>query len=224
MKKRGNSRIYKDFIKFALRFLTFLYLCIILTKLKTSVKPSHSLKTKGEKNMKSSKVLFITQAGVIAAIYVVLTLLAASLNLANGAIQVRFSEALTILPFLTPAAIPGVTLGCLISNIITGCHILDIVFGTLATLIGALGSYYIGRLFKKSGNSLLRLAAPLPPIISNTLIIPLILTFAYKFPDGIPFLMLTVGIGEVLSCMVLGLILLSPLLALKDRLFNAKKA
>ena len=165
--------------------------------------------------MKSSKVLFITQAGVIAAIYVILTLLAASLNLANGAIQVRFSEALTILPFLTPAAIPGVTLGC---------HILDIVFGTLATLIGALGSYYIGRLFKKSGNNLLRLAAPLPPIISNTLIIPLILTFAYKFPDGIPFLMLTVGIGEVLSCMVLGLILLSPLLALKDRLFNAKKA
>ena len=65
------------------------------------------------------QVLFLTQAGVIAALYVVLTLLANAFGLANYAIQVRFSEALTILPFFTPAAIPGITIGCLISNIVT---------------------------------------------------------------------------------------------------------
>ena len=70
--------------------------------------------------MRDKKVIYITQAGVIAALYVVLTLMANALGLANYAIQVRFSEALTILPFFTPAAIPGLFVGCLLSNILTG--------------------------------------------------------------------------------------------------------
>ena len=76
--------------------------------------------------MRDKKVLFITQASMIAALYVVLTLLANALGLANYAIQIRFSEALTILPFFTPAAIPGLTIGCLLSNLLTGCMPLDI--------------------------------------------------------------------------------------------------
>ena len=71
--------------------------------------------------MRNKKVLFLTQAAVIAAIYVVLTIFISAFNLASGAIQVRISEALTILPFFTPAAIPGLAIGCLLSNLLTGC-------------------------------------------------------------------------------------------------------
>ena len=111
------------------------------------------------------KTFFIAQAGVIAAIYTVLTMIAAGFDLASGAIQVRFSEALTILPFFTPAAVPGLTLGCLISNLVTGCALPDIIFGSLATFIGAFGSYHLRRN---------RFLVSLPPIVSNMLIIPFI--------------------------------------------------
>ena len=89
------------------------------------------------------KTLYLVHAAVIAALYVVLTLLANALGLANYAIQVRFSEALTILPFFTPAAIPGLFVGCILSNLLTGCMPLDVVFGSLATLAGALGTYFL---------------------------------------------------------------------------------
>ena len=88
--------------------------------------------------MKKNQTLFLTQAAMIATIYVVLTGIAAGFDLANGAIQVRFSEALTVLPFFTPAAVPGLTIGCLLSNILFSGNIFDIIFGTLATLLGAL--------------------------------------------------------------------------------------
>ena len=153
---------------------------------------------------------YITQAALIAAAYTVLTLLAAGFDLASGAIQVRFSEALTILPFFTPAAVPGLAIGCLISNLITGCLLPDIIFGTLATLIGAVGTYAL------RGN---RYLCALPPIISNALIIPFILSYAYHIPGSIPFFMFTVGAGEFLSCMVLGQILLSALTKVRGRVF-----
>ena len=132
-------------------------------------------------------------------------------GLASGAVQVRFSEALTILPFFTPAAIPGLTIGCLLSNILTGCALPDIVFGTLATLLGAIGSYALRRN---------RFLCALPPIISNTLIIPFVLTYAYHIPGGIPLFMLTVGLGEVISCMGLGQLLLQALLPFRGKLFD----
>ncbi len=144
---------------------------------------------------------FVTQAGVIAALYVCFTLLTNALGLANGAIQVRFSEALTILPVFTPAAIPGLFVGCLISNILTGCIPYDIIFGSLATLLGAFGTYYIYKITKKA------LLAPIAPIVANTIIVPLILTYAYQIPGGIPYFMLTVGFGEVISCGILGYLL-----------------
>ena len=84
----------------------------------------------------NKKTTFIVHAAVIAALYVVLTLIANALGLANHAIQIRISEALTILPLFTPAAIPGLFIGCILANFLTGCLIWDIVFGSLATLLG----------------------------------------------------------------------------------------
>lgn len=160
--------------------------------------------------MKKSKVLFVTQAAMIAALYVVLTLIANALGLSSQAIQVRFSEALTILPFFTAAAIPGLFVGCLISNLLTGAIIWDIVFGSLATLLGAVGTY----LLRKH-----KWMAPLPPILANTVIVPFILYFAYQIPGSIPFFMLTVGVGEVISCGLLGMLLLNLLNRYKKVLF-----
>ena len=158
----------------------------------------------------SKKTAHITQAALIAALYTVLTMVAAGFDLASGAIQVRFSEALTIMPFFTPAAIPGLTLGCLLSNILTGCVLPDVIFGTLATLLGALGSCAL----RKN-----RFLCAIPPIVSNALIIPFVLTYAYHIPGGIPFFMLTVGLGELISCMGLGQLLLQALLPFRGRLF-----
>ena len=165
-------------------------------------------------NTKDNKTFYIAQAAVIAAIYTVLTMIAAGFDLASGAIQVRFSEALTILPFFTPAAVPGLTLGCLISNIVTGCALPDIIFGTLATFIGAIGSYALRRN---------RFLCSVPPVVSNALIIPFVLSYAYHIPGGIPYFMLTVGAGEVISCMLLGQILLSALLPFRSRLFTPQE-
>lgn len=161
--------------------------------------------------MKNKKVLFLTHAAVIAALYVVLTLIANALGLANYAIQVRFSEALTILPFFTPAAIPGLFVGCLLSNLLTGCAVLDIVFGSLATLIGAAGTWLLRR------NKWL---APVCPIVSNTLIVPFVLAYVYHFEGSIPYFMLTVGIGEVISCGILGMLLLNVLQKYAGHIFH----
>ena len=162
------------------------------------------------KNNQSGKVLFIAQAAMIAAIYVVLTLIGASFS--YGEVQVRISEALTILPAFTPAAIPGVFLGCLISNILGGCILPDIIFGSLATLIGAVFTWLL--------RSRKPIIGTLPPIISNVVIVPLVLRIAYGVNLPIPFLMLTVGIGEVISCGVLGLILYTALNRYRGLLFK----
>lgn len=161
--------------------------------------------------MRNKKVLLITQAAMIAAIYVVLTVFISAFNLASGAIQVRISEALTILPVFTPAAIPGLFLGCLISNLVTGCMPLDVVFGSLATLIGACGTYALRKH---------KWLAPLPPIVANTIIVPFVLRYVYLAEGTIPFFMLTVGIGEVISCYLLGSILHRVLDRYKEHIFK----
>ena len=160
--------------------------------------------------MRDKKVLLTTQAAMIAALYVVLTLLANALGLANYAVQVRFSEALTVLPFFTPAAIPGLTAGCILSNLLTGCMPLDIVFGSLAALLGAVGTYLLRKHMW---------AAPLPPIAANTLIVPFILAYVYQFEGSIPYFMLTVGIGELISCGILGMILIGVLNKYRNVIF-----
>ena len=148
--------------------------------------------------MKNSPVKTVAYGGVIAALYVVLTILINALGLASGAIQVRISEALTILPVFTAAAVPGVTLGCVLANVLTGCALWDVVFGSLATLLGALGT----RMLRNRP-----LLAWIPPVISNMIIVPVVLQKVYGVPDTFWYLMLTVGAGEVISCGVLGLLL-----------------
>lgn len=162
--------------------------------------------------MKKNKAYFITEAAIIAALYVVLTYLSNLFGLASGAIQVRVSEALTILPYFTPAAIPGLFIGCIISNTLTGCMLLDIIFGSIATLLGAIGTYLLRKV---------KWLAPVPPIVSNTIIVPIVLTYVYGLTDGIPYLMLTVGIGEVISCGILGMILLFALSNYKNIIFRS---
>ncbi len=170
--------------------------------------------------MRNKKVLFMVQAAMIAAIYVVLTVFINAFNLASGAIQVRISEALTILPFFTPAAIPGLYLGCLISNIVTGCLPWDVVFGSLATLLGATGSWLIANKMKHSQTS--RILVTFPPIVANTLIIPFVLAYVYKLEGSIPFFMLTVGAGELISCGILGFLLLTALLPVAPKIFSTE--
>ena len=162
---------------------------------------------------KSFNVKTLTMGGAIAALYVVLTWVSKLLGLDSHAIQLRLSEALTILPVFTFAAVPGLTLGCLLANITVGCMPGDVVLGTLATLLGAIGT----RLLRKHVE-----IAWLPPVISNMLIVPFVLIYGYMIPDvsiTIPFtkttlaasgyvpIMITVGIGEVLACGWLGLLL-----------------
>lgn len=161
--------------------------------------------------MKNKNITFMTQAAMIAAIYVVLTYVFAPFSF--GEVQVRIAEALTILPAFTPAAIPGLFIGCLIGNILGGAILPDIIFGSLATLIGAYFTWKI-----KEYNVLL---APLPPIIANILVVPFVLRYGYGVTLPIPFMMLTVGIGEVISCGVLGLIVYGALKKYKNTLFAA---
>lgn len=161
--------------------------------------------------MKNKKSLFVAQAAVIAAIYVVLTVLISAFNLASGAIQVRISEALTVLPYFTPAAIPGLFIGCLISNIVTGCLPWDVVFGSLATLIGAVGTYSVRRL---------KWVTPVPPILANSIIVPFVLQYVYEFEGSYWYFMVTVGAGEIISCGILGLVLLLSLERYKHVIFK----
>ena len=154
-------------------------------------------------NQKSTRL--ITRAAIISAIYVVLTELSTLLGLSSGVIQVRFSEALTVLPVFTPAAIPGLFVGCIISNLLAGGALLVIVFGSLATLLGAVGTY----LFARKSNYL----APIFPIAANTLIIPWVLKLVYAFEGTVAYFTLTVFIGELISCAALGI----PLMLLLQR-------
>jgi uncharacterized membrane protein len=163
--------------------------------------------------MQNKKTLYLAQAGMIAAIYVALTVAFAAFSF--GEVQVRLAEALTILPVFTSAAVPGLFVGCLLGNILGGAVLPDIIFGSLATLIGAVGT----RLLRKANPYL----APLPPIIANTLIVPWVLKYAYGFDMPIPLMMLSVGIGEVLSCGVLGMILYFALKKRKKTVFQEEQ-
>lgn len=156
----------------------------------------------------STKIRMMTYGALIAALYVALTYLAAMLGLSSNAIQIRFSEALTVLPAIVPAmyapgCVAGLFIGCILANTLTGALIWDIVFGSLATLLGALGTWLLRRC-GRVGAAL----AWVPPTLANTLIVPFVLQYAYGVPDALWFLILTVGIGELLSCGVLGSLLI----------------
>ena len=149
--------------------------------------------------MKKHNAKYITETAVIAALYVVFTYLSSIFGLDKGVIQLRLSESLVALLAFTGAAVPGLTIGCLIANLLTGSVVIDIVVGPIATFIGAI----VGRLIKKHTYAVL-----LPNIISNTVIIPFILKYAYGTEGALPFFFVTVGAGEVISSGVFGAILI----------------
>lgn len=141
---------------------------------------------------------YLTQGAMTAALYVVLTMLSHAFGLDSSAVQLRFSEALCILPMFSPAAITGLFVGCMLSNLLAGGIIWDVIFGSLATLLGAIGTYMLRRMPP---------AAIAAPIIANTVIVPFVLAYGYGFTGGIPYFMLTVGAGELISCGVFGSVL-----------------
>ncbi len=147
---------------------------------------------------RKNKTRGIAIAAVIASLYVVLTYISSAFGLSNGAVQIRLSEALTILPVFSPYAIPGLFAGCLISNILTGCAIWDIIFGSLATLLGAFFTYLLRK------NKYLPI---LPPIALNTIVIPLVLMYAYSLEGSYIYFVFTVFAGELISCGILGFLL-----------------
>ena len=150
---------------------------------------------------KRSPALRAAQGAAIAALYVVLTLLFAPISF--GEMQVRVAEALTILPLFTPAAVPGLFLGCLLANILGGAIVYDVIFGSLATLIGAVLGY---RLRKN------RWLVPLPTVLANALIVPFVLRYGYGVDLPVPLMMVYVAVGEIISCYVLGELLCTVLL------------
>lgn len=169
--------------------------------------------TRNDRGPANVSVHMLVQGAAIAAIYIVLTMVFQPISF--GLIQFRISEALCVLPYFTPAAVPGVFIGCLVSNFLGGAVIMDVVFGSLATLIGAVGSWML----RKN-----RYLVSVPPILANTLIIPWVLKFAYGSEDMIWFMMITVGIGEILAIGVLGQGLITALEKYKNVIFGSKIA
>ena len=161
--------------------------------------------------MEKKSALFLTQAAMIAALYVVLTYIANLFGLASGVIQIRLSEMLCILPVFTPAAIPGLFIGCLLSNILTGYVIWDILFGSLATLAGAIGTYLLRNH---------KFVFTLPPVAANMIVVPLVLQYAYGVPDAVWYLAVTVGAGEVISVCILGMLLYKVLYRQRKAIFR----
>ena len=149
---------------------------------------------------KNSSASFLAQGAAIAALYVVLTLIFAPISF--GEMQVRISEALTILPMFTPAAIPGLFIGCVLANLLGGAVVWDVIFGSLATLIGAVGGY----LLRKN-----RWLVPLPTVLANGIIVPFVLRYGYGVALPIPLMMVYVAIGEIVSCYGLGELLCTVL-------------
>jgi len=145
------------------------------------------------------KTSYVAKAGIIASLYVVLTWVSSVFGLSSGVIQCRLGEALCILPIFTPAAIPGVTIGCVISNILFSGSIFDITLGSLATLAGAFGAYLL-----RKGK--LKYLASFPTVIANAVTVPVILILM-GIDELYWYIALTVAIGEVLSCTLIGGIL-----------------
>lgn len=161
--------------------------------------------------MKSkSNVVFLAESAVIAALYAVLTYIAAMMNLAYGAVQFRFSEVLTVLPVFTPAAVPGLTIGCFISNLGSALGVVDWIFGTFATFLGAI----LTRMLRQIKIKEIPLLALLMPVLSNTIIIGFEISclseggtfsfFNFTWPAFVGAAA-SVGLGELAVCLVLGI-------------------
>ena len=164
----------------------------------------------------NARTRFLARAGIIAALYAATTIFLAPIS--YGAVQCRVSEALTLLPMLTPAAVPGLFLGCLIANLLGSGVWYDVIFGSLTTLAAAL----LTRRLKDRP-----FLASLPPVLLNGLVVGGVVYFAYEYTPGAPVsaaqLLLTMGsvaLGEAVACCVLGVILMKALRKLPDKILN----
>ena len=152
--------------------------------------------------MKKNSTLYLTRGAIIATIYVTLTLFSAVFGLDKGVIQLRLSESLCILPVFFSEAVPGLFIGCLIANLVTGATALDVIFGSIATLLGAIGARLLRNLPEK-----LIFITTLPTVMANVIIVPLLLKYAYALDGALWFFALTVGIGEIATATIIGTIL-----------------
>ena len=150
----------------------------------------------------SNSVRYLTRGATVAALYVALTFLVSLIGLDKGAIQFRLSEALCVLPAFMPEAVPGLFIGCILANSLTGCAPWDIVLGSAATLIGAVGA----RLLRRAPRGA-RWLIPFPTVMANALIVPLVIKYAYGTEGAYLFFFATVGIGEVVCAWMLGMML-----------------
>lgn len=158
------------------------------------------------------RMMNLCTAAIVGALYVVLTMLSAMVGLSSGAIQVRISEALCVLPVFLPWSALGLWIGCALANLLTSAAVWDIVFGSLATLIGALGALLLGVAARKLGDAgkgrlalLIKFLVPLPTVLANAVIVPFVLMYAYGIADvGYWWLVASVGAGEVISAWILG--------------------
>ena len=162
-----------------------------------------------QKNKK--RVRFLCEAALIAAIYVILTYFCAAVGMSSGAIQLRFSEALCIFGLFTPAALPGVALGCFMAILLTGCALWDIVFGSLASLIGMVGVIALKKF---------PYLALVPYALANMIIVPFVVKLVYGAPEALPLIFLTVGIGEIISVFGFGIPLYLVLKKHKNVIFK----
>lgn len=154
-------------------------------------------------------IRFMVQAAIIAAIYVVFMLALAPLT--SGLFQLRFSEALTILPAFTPAAIPGLFIGCLLGNFLVGAALPDIIFGSLTTLAAAYLSYLL------RGKKWL---VPMPPVVLNAIVVGYMLVNVYGVQGSLLAAMAWVAAGEIAACYIIGYPLLTVLNKYKGKIFN----
>lgn len=161
-----------------------------------------------------TRVLRLCRGAAIAALYVALTYLAMLMGLDKGAVQIRFSEALCVLAAFLPEAVPGLYVGCLLANILTGAMLPDIILGPVATLIGALGAYMLGAVIRKRGikSIAFKCLVPLPTVIANTAIVPFVIYYCYIAPSertlaALPAIALGVLAGEIISAGVMGMLL-----------------
>ncbi len=159
----------------------------------------------------NSNIRHLCEASLIAALYVMLTFISSAFGLSGGPIQLRLSEALCVLAVFTPAAVPGVALGCFVSNLLTGCALWDVIFGTLASLLGAMGSRALRRFPQ---------LAPMPYALANIIVIPLIQAYVYAVEEALPLLFLFIGIGELLSVYAVGMPIYFLLKKNQDQIFN----
>ena len=158
-----------------------------------------------------TNVRSLVRAGIIAAIYALLTIALAPIS--SGLIQCRVSEAMSILPYFTFSAVPGLFIGCLLANLLTGAPIYDVLFGSLATLLAA----YITYLLRKRAPKYL---APLPSVVVNALVVGALLVYVYDV--GVNYWLAAgyVAIGQAIACFVIGLPLLSLLESYGSKLFD----